>query len=281
MYPIEWNFNVSEAEVKLSRSFVFSFEENFDSHAARKWMQRNWTSAVWLSAVYLILIFYGRRIMKTRPRFELRKALVIWNLTLSVFSALGAIRTIPEFIFVLKNHGFYASVCGPKESIGDAVGTLWLFLFVLSKLPELGDTMFIILRKQPLIFLHWYHHATVLILAWFTFSEHSSTERWMGVMNYSIHAFMYFFYALRALKVKPPRFIAVTLTTLQILQMIVGCAINIFVFKYLLQFGQQGCNVSSTHNIASFTIYFSYFYLFLQFFCKAYLSKVTQKSKDQ
>ena len=32
----------------------------------------------------------------------------------------------------------------------------WTFMFALSKVPELGDTLFIVLRKQPLIFLHWY-----------------------------------------------------------------------------------------------------------------------------
>ena len=275
MYPIKWNFNVSVSEVKPSSLFAFSFEENFDSLAARKWMQHNWTSAFWLSAVYLIFIFGGQKIMKTRPRFELRTPLVIWNLTLSVFSALGALRAIPEFIFILKTYGFYASVCVPQEFFGKTVSMFWGFLFVLSKLPELGDTVFVVLRKQPLMVLQWYHHATVLIYAWFTYSEYTSTERWMGVMNYSMHAFIYFYFALSALKIKPPRFIAVTLITLQILQMIVGCAINIFVFKLLLQFGQQGCNVSPANNIASFTIYFSYFYLFLQLFFKAYLSKAT------
>lgn len=38
----------------------------------------------------------------------------------------------------------------------DRVCGFWTWLFVLSKLPELGDTIFIVLRKQPLIFLHWY-----------------------------------------------------------------------------------------------------------------------------
>jgi len=38
----------------------------------------------------------------------------------------------------------------------DRVCGFWTWLFVLSKLPELGDTIFIVLRKQPLIFLHWW-----------------------------------------------------------------------------------------------------------------------------
>jgi hypothetical protein len=34
-------------------------------------------------------------------------------------------------------------------------GGFWTLAFVLSKLPELGDTAWIVLRKRPLIFLHW------------------------------------------------------------------------------------------------------------------------------
>ena len=37
----------------------------------------------------------------------------------------------------------------------DRVSGFWSSLFVLSKVPELGDTIFIILRKQQLKFLHW------------------------------------------------------------------------------------------------------------------------------
>lgn len=45
----------------------------------------------------------------------------------------------------------------------DGVAAFWSFLFAISKLVELGDTLFIVLRKKKLIFLHYYHHAVVLI----------------------------------------------------------------------------------------------------------------------
>jgi hypothetical protein len=42
-------------------------------------------------------------------------------------------------------------------------------IFCISKVPELIDTLFIVLRKQKLIFLHWFHHATVLIYSWYRY----------------------------------------------------------------------------------------------------------------
>ena len=42
------------------------------------------------------------------------------------------------------------------------------------KIPELIDTVFIVLRKKPLIFLHWYHHVTVVLYCWHSFAQRSS-----------------------------------------------------------------------------------------------------------
>ena len=53
------------------------------------------------------------------------------------------------FIFVVIQTLFYSYV------EVDRVSGFWSSLFVLSKVPELGDTIFIILRKQQLRFLHW------------------------------------------------------------------------------------------------------------------------------
>jgi hypothetical protein len=45
-------------------------------------------------------------------------------------------------------------------------GAEWLFFFNVSKLFEFVDTVFIVLRKRPLMFLHYYHHIVTLGFCW-------------------------------------------------------------------------------------------------------------------
>jgi hypothetical protein len=60
---------------------------------------------------------------------------------------------------VLSHSSQHVQVCAPSEpSYGHGAVGLWTMLFIYSKIPELGDTVFVILRKNNLIFLHWYHH---------------------------------------------------------------------------------------------------------------------------
>ena len=54
------------------------------------------------------------------------------------------------------------------------------------------------------------------------------------VMNYAVHALMYSYYGIRASRImKVPNVLAMVITTLQTLQMVVGCTINIIAFYYL------------------------------------------------
>ena len=58
----------------------------------------------------------------------------------------------------------------------DRVSGYWTFMFVMSKVPELGDTIFIVLRKQPLIFLHWWVDFLPAPLTFLLFTWHSSMQ---------------------------------------------------------------------------------------------------------
>lgn len=250
-------------------SYVFNFENDFAHLETRKWMTQNWTMVFYYIGAYMVVVFGGQYLMQSRQRFELRGVLSAWNTILAAFSIMGAFRTAPEFLHTLTHYGLYHSVCVPSFINQDKVSGFWTYMFVLSKLPELGDTLFIVLRKQPLIFLHWYHHITVLLYSWFSYTEYTSSARWFIVMNYCVHAVMYSYYALRSMGYSPPRSFAMFITTLQLLQMIVGCAINLWAYNIMKH---TECHISPLNIKLSIAMYFSYFVLFARFFYKAYLS---------
>lgn len=116
--------------------------------------------------------------MEHREPFKLRKALFLWNFGLAVFSLMGALRFLDEFVYVYKNFGFHFTVCDCTMQLESPTMGFWIWAFNKSKLVEFGDTLFIVLRKQKLIFLHWYHHASVCVFTWFVVSNIFAPARW-------------------------------------------------------------------------------------------------------
>ncbi|CAH0392698.1 unnamed protein product [Bemisia tabaci] len=57
-------------------SYMFNFEEEFEHQNTRVWMTNNWTKGFYYCGLYMVIIFLGQLYMKSRPRFELRKALI-------------------------------------------------------------------------------------------------------------------------------------------------------------------------------------------------------------
>lgn len=262
-------------------SYVFDFEDNFNYVSTRKWMIENWTNGFYYCTIYAALVFGIRRLMRDRAGFRLKGLLILWNTMLATFSLVGFVRTAPELFRVLNKYGLHHSVCVTSYVEDDPVSGFWSWLFVLSKLPELGDTIFIVLRKQPLIFLHWYHHITVLMYTWFSYNEFTASARWFIVMNYSVHSMMYTYYACRAMGYRPPQSVSMFITASQLMQMFVGCFINYASYNYLKTGGPQSCRVSKLNITLSSTMYFSYAVLFGRFFYNAYINKAPKKKMSK
>ena len=261
----------------VNYTYVFYYERKYFDPAyvdtKRQWMSENWYLSLVYAFLYVVLIFIGQKYMKTREKFDLRKPLIAWNLILAIFSAIGTIRVWPEFIHSVKNLGVEHSVC--SRSFTHGVTGCWAWLFILSKLPELFDTLFIVLRKQQLIFLHWYHHATVLVYCWFSCKDFSASGRWFVVMNYTVHAFMYTYYAFRALRFNIPKIVNIAITSGQISQMVFGIYVNLK--AYGIKKEGRPCDVSDENITVSFIMYGSYFLLFFHFFYLAYIKKPVNK----
>ena len=184
----------------------------------------------------------------------------MWSCSLAVFSLAGASRTWAEVVQVVSRGGIYQAVCTPSFITQDRVAGLWTYLFVLSKVMELFDTAFIVLRKQKLIFLHVYHHISVMWMCFYSYIGLSSSCRLFMVMNYSVHSVMYTYYTLKAMRVKVPRVMAMVTTSLQLLQMVLGGVITTLVYSYKTR--GVTCGVTYEQNRFSALIYFSYFCLF-------------------
>lgn len=256
-------------------SFILPMEAGFDNRYRQEWMSRNWTISLYVGVAYVVAVFALKSWMVDRPPLKLRKFLVIWNTILSAFSFLAAFRTLPEFLFVLRHYGYHFSVCNRSYMETNLITAYWTWVFILSKIPELVDTAFVVLRKQPLIFLHWFHHFLTLVVSWFVYQNHPAMGRWVVNMNYSIHAVMYGYYALRAMGVHIPRWISMSITCSQIAQMFLGWAASAYSFAMILR--GTPCDIDKEQAGAFFFLYGSFAVLFLNFFVQSYFFKTSKK----
>lgn len=251
-------------QIMITDSYI---KAPFDVYYYREWFANNWYLSIYMSVIYIICISYGQKWIKNRKPYNLKNLIAIWNLSLSCFSLFGSIKMIPELVSVVIQKGFYHSVC--NNSYADDVSIeYWIWLFTWSKLIEFGDTVFIVLRKQKLIFLHWIHHVITLIYCFFVYSETPATSRWGITINYAIHAIMYFYYALKVLKFSVPKNISMTITILQTIQMFVGIITGSGALLFILT--GYSCDGTVSTALATFSMSSFYFILFSKFFVKRY-----------
>ncbi|KAL3759230.1 hypothetical protein ACHAWU_002500 [Discostella pseudostelligera] len=256
------------------------FEKFYDPAQVLVWMQERPMVPLWACFLYVVLILVGRAVMSTRPAWSWRRTLAVWNFSLSLFSWIGAFRTAPQLYYNLTSYTLRSNLCDdPAALYGSGSTGLWVQLFILSKFPELIDTFFIVIHKKPLIFLHWYHHITVLLYCWHSYVTTSPSGLFFVVMNYSVHAVMYGYYFLMAMKLRPKWFNPMVVTFMQLSQMFIGVGVTIVAFYYYSHpIEGQACHIRKENNVAAFLMYGSYFYLFAQFFVARYY-RVTVKGE--
>ena len=155
--PFETDFN--------SRVWYTSFHDNFDYF--------------YLACLfYVVTIFSGQYFMKKRPPFNPGNFLFLWNLALCLFSTFGFLRMSAEIPPLLRHYkNFECTVCIPQLETGPPA--LWQVMFTLSKFVEFGDTFLLVARKKPVIFLHWYHHISVLLFTMHVVTRFNPIGRWM------------------------------------------------------------------------------------------------------
>lgn len=235
---------------------------------------------VYIEIVYILLVWYGPKIMKDREPWNLKLFTGVWNLLLTLFAIGGFMGCGSLLMFLLRDRGVYASTCAfDKHYIYDGELSFWLFAFLLSKPPEMIDTVLLILQKKPLIFLHWFHHLTVTVFCWYAGRSLIPSGLWYATMNYGVHSVMYLYYFLCTLGLR--RFIrpvAPYITGAQLAQMFAGTAMVLYTFYYSY-ISPRGCDVDKRTIRMGLAMYGTYVFLFAALFGRLYLNKGEKKKQ--
>uniref|UniRef100_A0A6C0BE36 Very-long-chain 3-oxoacyl-CoA synthase n=1 Tax=viral metagenome TaxID=1070528 RepID=A0A6C0BE36_9ZZZZ len=108
-----------------------------------------------------------------------------WCFMLSVFSMFGTYHT-----------GKYILFNDSKVNLFESDVEFWYHAFIVSKLPELLDTIFIVLRSKPLVALQWYHHWATLAICYYASFPLCDKVIVFFFLNYFVHSFMYFYFGI-------------------------------------------------------------------------------------
>ncbi|TDZ20244.1 putative elongation of fatty acids protein 1 [Colletotrichum orbiculare MAFF 240422] len=224
-------------------------------------------------ALYLLVVFGGREVMRDRKPLELNTLFKLHNLFLSLLSGSLLVLFIQQLAPSIWRKGLYDNICGASGWTQPLV--LLYYINYLTKYYELIDTVFLMLRKKPLTFLHCYHHPATALLC-FTQLLGYTPISWVPItLNLTVHVVMYWYYfqAARGVKVWWKQWI----TRLQIAQFVLDLGFVYFACydywagtyaTWLPHMGQ--CAGELVAAISGGVILSSYLVLFVMFYITTY-----------
>lgn len=259
------------------RPELWSGRDKWEANAVQ-FVSRHWWFFVFMGVIYLPVIFGLKHWMKDRKPFSLRGPLIAWNVFMSTFSTLGFVSILYPLVqnWIYPGGGLTAKefICGADYCYQFGDCAIWVFLFNMSKILEFGDTIFIVLRKTHLGFLHYYHHVITYSFCLYAgqyMHYYNCGGYFFCLMNFFVHAIMYFYYGLRSMGFRPSFDIGITI--LQILQMVLGVAI--------ISISATCEKVDPIGTAFGYLIYFSFFVLFCRFFYYRYMASPAAGKEKQ
>ncbi|KAG4103386.1 GNS1/SUR4 membrane protein [Neocallimastix lanati (nom. inval.)] len=234
---------------------------------------------------YFVIIFGIQAIMRkfnVKP-LQLKWLFFVHNCILTVVSAALLTGFAYNLFPIMRKHGILYAMC----NVGSYTQQMELLYYLnyLVKWWELIDTLFLVLKRKKLGFLHVYHHSFTMVLCYVELVGRVSVAWVVITINLAIHVVMYYYYA-RTSIIKKRVWWKKYLTTMQIVQFIIDIAIIYFVviannlYKFFPNFiFAFPCAGTDFAHIFGCMIVTSYLFLFIDFFKETYKTKASKTSK--
>ncbi|GAA5994837.1 elongation of very long chain fatty acids protein [Rhodotorula paludigena] len=233
--------------------------------------------------VYLVVIFGGQALMRGSKPYRFQPLFMLHNFLLSSGSALLLALMLEEIVPIVWKHGLFYAICN-TSAWTPRMETYYIFNYYF-KYWELFDTVFLVVKKKPLQFLHVFHHTATAVLCYTQLNGRTSVSWVVITLNLFVHVLMYYYYFMTAAgyKIWWKKY----LTTLQITQFVIDlftvyfASYSYFAATYFPNMPSMG-SCAGTEGAAIFgcALLTSYLFLFIAFYQKTYKAQAGKNKAD-
>ncbi|QKX63639.1 uncharacterized protein TRUGW13939_10810 [Talaromyces rugulosus] len=223
---------------------------------------------------YYVVIFGGREVMKNFSALKLNTLFMLHNFVLTSVSGILLVLFLEQLIPTIYHHGVFYAICSHEGGWTQPLVVLY-YLNYLNKYFEFLDTLFLVLKKKPLTFLHTYHHGATALLCYTQLLGLTSVS-WVPItLNLLVHVVMYWYYfqSARGIRIWWKKYI----TILQIAQFVIDLVFVYFAsytyfsntyFQWAPNYGT--CAGEEFAAFSGMGILTSYLVLFISFYFVTY-----------